>query len=163
MTDTPEAARADARHPRAVTLRFQGPVNRLVRGLLALPLVSRAIGRRLVVVHVVGRSTGRRFAVPVAYTRHDGDLLIGTPFAWGRNLRTGEPVEVRYKGRRRWADVAAFTQEADVVSLYSVMAKDNRNFAAFNRIGFDAGGEPDSDDLHRAWTGGARAFRLTVR
>lgn len=43
--------------------------------------------------------------VPVASTRHHGILFIGTPFAWGRNLRTGEPVDIRLKGQRRPADV----------------------------------------------------------
>lgn len=161
MTDLTGAA--GAQHPRATTLRLQPLVNRLVRGLLALPLVSRGIGARLVTLYVVGRTSGRRMEVPVAYTRHDGVLLVGTPFAWGRNLRTGEPVEVRFKGRRRWADVRAFTAEADVVARYAVMARDNRNFASFNRIGFGPDGEPDPGDLRLAWEGGARAFELTLR
>ena len=80
--------------------------------------------------------------VPVAYTRHDGCLLLGTPFAGGRNLRTGEPIEVRYRGRRRRADVEVFTEEADVVDHYAIMCRDNRNFASFNRIGLDAAGGP---------------------
>src|SRR4051812_33963940 len=94
MSETPSSA-ASTGEPRASTLRFQSLANRIVRGLLATPLVARGIGTRLVTVYVVGRKTGRRFTVPVAYTRHEGGLLIGTPFAWGRNLRTGEAVEVR--------------------------------------------------------------------
>ncbi|MGH3422048.1 MAG: hypothetical protein ACRDOD_20935, partial [Streptosporangiaceae bacterium] len=80
---------------RAKTLAWQGLANRIVRGLLRTPLVCRAVGSRLITVYVVGRKSGRRYAVPVAYTRHDGTLLIGTPFGWGRNLRTGHPVEIR--------------------------------------------------------------------
>jgi hypothetical protein len=41
------------------------------------------------------------------------------------------------------------------------MARDNRNFAKFNHIGFDASGHPRPADLHGAWAAGARAFRLT--
>jgi hypothetical protein len=149
--------------PTATTLRFQGLANRVVRTLLATPLVARGIGRRLVTLYVVGRTTGRRFVVPVAYTRHEGGLLLGTPFAWGRNLRTGEPIEVRYLGRRRQADVEVFTAEPDVVRLYGVMARDNAQFASFNSIARDAAGEPDAADLHRAWRGGARAILLTPR
>jgi hypothetical protein len=147
---------------RATTLRLQGLANRMVRGLLATPLVSRGIGRRLVTLYVVGRNSGRRMSVPVAYTRHDGGLLIGTPFGWGRNLRSGEPIDVRYLGRRRRADVQVFTDEPDVVERLAVMAKDNRSFASFNRIGFDPAGEPNREDLHLAWAAGARAFQLTV-
>jgi hypothetical protein len=154
---------APAQEPRASTLRLQGLVNRLVRGLLTVPLVARGVGSRLVILYVVGRKSGRRLTVPVAYINHEGGLLIGTPFAWGRNLRTGEPIQVRYKGHRRWADVQVFTEEGDVVGRYAIMARDNRNFAAFNRIGFDASDEPDRNDLQLAWAAGARAMQLTLR
>ena len=85
---------------RVQTLPLQGAANRVVRGLLRTPLLCRAVGGRLVTLYIVGRKSGRRYTVPVAYTRHDGALLIGTPFGWGRNLRTGEPVDIRLKGRR---------------------------------------------------------------
>jgi deazaflavin-dependent oxidoreductase (nitroreductase family) len=147
----------------AQTLALQGLANRIVRGLLRTPLVSRAMGNRLITLYVVGRKSGRRYTIPVAYTRHDGALLVGSPFGWGRNLRTGEPVDIRLKGRRRPADVHVLSDEAGVVESYAMMARDNRNFAKFNKIGFGADGEPNPSDLHRAWAAGARAFRLTPR
>jgi deazaflavin-dependent oxidoreductase (nitroreductase family) len=130
---------------------------------LRTPLVSRGIGSRLITLYMVGRKSGRHYSVPVAYTRHDGVLLIGTPFGWGRNLRTGSSVDICLKGKRRPADVEAFTDEAGVVEYYAVMARDNRNFAKFNKIGLDKDGNPDPTDLHLAWAAGARAFRLTPR
>jgi len=142
-------------------LAVQGLVNRIVRGLLRTPLVCRAVGSRLVTLYVVGRKSGRHYTLPVAYTRHEGALLIGTPFGWGRNLRTGEPVSIRLKGRRRLADVEVFADEAKVVGTYAVMCVDNHNFAKFNNIGFDAEGNPNPADLRLAWAAGARAFRLT--
>jgi hypothetical protein len=141
----------------------QDLVNRVMRGVLRTPLLAQLAGRRLVTLYVVGRKSGRHFDIPVAYTRDRGDLLIGTPFGWGRNLRTGEPVEVRLRGRRRPADVQVITDEPGVVSAYAVMARDNHAFAKFNKIGFDASGNPRPDDLHQAWATGARAFRLTPR
>lgn len=162
MADESSTA-AEAQTPRAKTLRLQGLANRIVRSLLAVPLLSRIVGRRLVVLYVVGRTSGRRMSVPVAHTRHEGGLLVGTPFSWGRNLRTGEPIEIRYQGRRRRADVEVFTGEDDVVARYAVMAKDNRNFASFNRIAFDGSGEPNRTDLQLAWAAGARAIQLTPR
>jgi len=142
---------------------LQRVVNWIARGLLRTPLVSRGIGNRLITLYVVGRKSGKRYTVPVAYTRHEDALLIGTPFGWGRNLRTGEPVDVRFKGRRRTADVRVVTEEAAVVEDYAVIARDNRNFATFNKIGFDAKGNPEPADLHRAWATGARVLRLTLR
>ncbi len=148
---------------RAQTLALQGLVNRLVRGLLRTPLLCRVAGSRVITLYVVGRKSGRRYTVPVAYTRHDGFLLIGTPFAWGRNLRTGEPVDIRLKGERRPADVRVFSDEAGVTENYAVMARDNHNFAKFNKIGLDQSGNPSPADLRLAWAAGARAFRLTPR
>lgn len=149
--------------PRAQTLPAQGLVNRLIRALLRTPVVRRRIGKRLVELHVVGRRTGRRYEIPVACTPHGDDLLVGTPFAWGGNLRTGEPIEVRHEGRLRTADVTVITDEVGVVEHYSLLASDNHAFARFNRIGFTGGGEPDLGDLHRAWASGARAIVLRLR
>ena len=149
--------------PRAHTMPNQTAVNRIVRALLHVPLLNRLVGRRLVIIEVVGRRSGTRYDVPVAYTRDGADLLVGTPFAWGRNLRTGEPVMILLAGRRRRADVVAITDEPGVTEAYATMARDSRQFAGFNQIGFDEHGEPDPSDLHLAWAGGARAFRLTPR
>jgi deazaflavin-dependent oxidoreductase (nitroreductase family) len=148
---------------RAQTLTAQRLVNRMVRGLLRTPLLCRAVGKRLITMYVVGRKTGRHYTVPVAYTRQEDILLIGTPFGWGRNLRTGEPVDIRLKGKRRPADVEVVADEPSVVDAYAVMARDNRNFAKFNRIRLDDAGNPDRSDLHLAWTAGARAVRLIPR
>ncbi|MGH3265297.1 MAG: nitroreductase/quinone reductase family protein, partial [Trebonia sp.] len=147
--------------PRAQTLAMQKVVNRVVRGMLATPLLSRAAGSRLVTLYIVGRKSGRRYTIPVAYTRDKGDLLIGTPFGWGRNLRTGDPVEIRLNGRRRQADVRVYRGEAEVVDAYATMTRSNKAFANFNKVGFDAAGNPNPDDLHLAWMAGARAFRLS--
>ncbi len=148
---------------RAQTLAVQGLVNRIVRGMLRTPLLCRVVGNRLITVYVVGRHSGRHYAVPVAYTRHDGILLIGTSFAWGRNLRTGEPVDIRFRGKRRPAGVEVLVDEAGVVEHYAVMARDNHNFAKFNKVGLDQAGNPSPEDLHLAWGAGARALRLTPR
>lgn len=153
-TDSPAEARAQ-------TLALQGLANRLIRGLLRTPLLCRVVGKRLITVYVVGRKSGRRYAVPVAYTLQGSDLIAGTPFGWGRNLRTGDPVDIRLEGRRRRAHVDVTTDEAGVVEAYRLMAEDNHQFAKFNRIGLDAAGRADAGDLHLAWAAGARAFRFT--
>jgi hypothetical protein len=147
--------------PRAQTMRFQAAANAVTRALLRVPLLNRLVGRRLIVIDVVGRTSGKRYRVPVAYTRHDGELLVGTPFPWGRNLRTGDPVTILLKGKRTTADVAVLTAEPDVVTAYEIMARDNRQFATFNKIKLDGYGDPDPEDLRLAWAAGARAFRLT--
>jgi len=91
------------------------------------------------------------------------DLLIGTSFGWGRNLRTGEPVAIRLRGKRCWADVHTYTKESEVVPVYAQMARVNPTFAKFNSIRVGEDGEPDRDDLRSVWQSGARALRLTPR
>lgn len=148
---------------RAQTLPAQNVVNRLIRGLLRAPLLSRLIGKRLITVYVVGRKSGRRYSIPVAYVPRDGTLLIGSPFPWVRNLRTGDPVEIRLLGQLRVADVEVFSEEAGVVEHLAMMSRENHQFARFNRIALDAGGEPNPTDLRLAWAGGARVVRLAPR
>jgi deazaflavin-dependent oxidoreductase (nitroreductase family) len=138
-------------------------VNRVVRGLLFAPLVCRLAGKRLITLYLVGRRSGRHLRVPVAYSRHNGTLLVGTQFSWVRNLCTGEPVQIRLLGKLRSADVQVLTDEIDVVEHLAMMARDNHQFAKFNRIGLDQRGEPRPDDLHLVWATGARVVRLTPR
>ena len=152
-------------HPesRAQTMPGQPFVNLVVRALLRTPGLSRVVGSRLVTLYVVGRKSKRRYAIPVAYLVQRDDLLIGTSSAWVRNLRTGEPVAIRLKGKLRRAGIQTYTQETDVVSAYAHMARVNPTFARFNKIRIDEDGEPDRHDLELAWLGGARAIRLTPR
>ena len=60
----------------------QGLANLVARELLRTPLLCRVVGVRLITIYVMGRKSGRHYAVPVAHTRHDGALLVGTPFGW---------------------------------------------------------------------------------
>jgi deazaflavin-dependent oxidoreductase (nitroreductase family) len=147
---------------RAQTIPMQRVVNRMMRGLLRTPLLCRVVGKRLLTVYAVGRKSGREYVVPLAYTRHDGVLLVGTQFAWGRNLRTGEPVVIRLAGKRRRANVQVLTDEQGVVEHFAVMCRGNAQFAKLNQIGFDTAGNPSRADLRLAWAAGARAIRLTV-
>lgn len=164
MTDQPTTGNSRlAAEPRANTIAMQGLSNGIVRGLLRAPLLSRAVGSRLITLYIVGRKSGRRYTIPVAYTPYEGGLLIGTQFTWGRNLRTGEPVKIRFKGRLRQADVVAYSSEADVTGLFAIICRDNHQFAKLNQVGLDASGNPSPEDLHLAWMAGARAFRLTPR
>ena len=131
--------------------------------MLSTPLLSKAAGKRLLTVYVVGRRTGRHYAVPVAYTRHDGSLLVASQYAWLRNLRSGEPVEIRLSGTKRSADVQVLTDEPAVIEHLALMANDNHQFAKFNNIGFDQYGQPRLEDLHLTWAAGARVALLTPR
>ncbi len=142
-------------------MRLQGLANRVVRGLLRTPLVSRLIGQRLLIVYVVGRKSRRRYDIPVAYMRDRGTLLISSEFPWMRNLSTGQSVDILLLGSRRTVDVEVLTDERSVVECLAMMARENRQFAKFNKIEIDDRGRPNANDLHLAWAAGARVARLT--
>ena len=145
------------------TMRAQGLVNLVVRGLLRTPGLSRIIGSRLVTLYVAGRKSGRRYTVPVSYLAHGDDLLIGTSSGRARNLRTGEPMAFRFKGKARLADVQTLTAEPDVVTAYAHMAAVNPAFTRFSRVHLDQAGNASHRDLHLAWVAGARVIKLTPR
>ncbi|MDH2445141.1 hypothetical protein QDR37_14400 [Amnibacterium sp. CER49] len=166
--DSRDAAQHGASHPdrrdgRVRPFRFQKVLNGIVRGLLVTPGICRLVGRGLVTLYVVGRRSGKQYTIPMAYVRHQNALLLGSGFAWGKNLRTGQPLELRYMGRRRTADVQVLTSETEVVAHYAVIARRNPGFAHINKIGFDTDGDPNADDLRAAWAAGARVFLLTLR
>lgn len=118
---------------------------------------------RLATLYVVGRKSGRRYTVPVSYLAQGDDLLVGTRFGWARNLRTGEPVAFRLKGKIRSADVQALTAEPDVVTAYAHMAAANPAFARFSSVHVDQDSKAKHRDLHLAGVGGARVIKLTPR
>jgi hypothetical protein len=137
--------------------------NKVVGALLRTPGVSSGIGKKLVIINVAGRKTGKQYSVPVAYARQGGKLLVGTPFAWARNMRSGEPVEIILQGKHRQADVQVISDEEGVVAAYDAMCRDNRQFAKFNNIGIGPDGTPVPGDLHAAFQHGARAYQLSPR
>jgi deazaflavin-dependent oxidoreductase (nitroreductase family) len=161
MTD--QNAPATRSPGQAKVMSGQKLANRIVNTLLRTPGVGSGMGKRLVTISVTGRKTGKRYSVPVAYTRHEGSLLVGTQFGWARNMRTGEPVEVVLQGRRRQADVQVISDSDGVVAAYDIICRDNHQFARFNNIRLDSDGAPVPGDLQQAWTNGARAYRLSPR
>src|SRR3954464_11660012 len=69
-----------------------------MRFILGLPFRTPLSSRLMLVTHT-GRKTGRQYCQPVSYVR-DGDVLL-TPGGgrWTDNLRDGEPVPVRLRGK----------------------------------------------------------------
>jgi deazaflavin-dependent oxidoreductase (nitroreductase family) len=74
-------------------------VNVPMRRLLGLPFPT-PLSRRLMLLTFTGRRTGRVYHQPVSYVP-DGDTLL-TPAGgrWKLNLREGQPVRVRLRGRK---------------------------------------------------------------
>jgi len=73
-----------------------------------------------------------------------------------------EPVELRYQGLRRTADVRIVTDEDGVAEYYTVIVRHNPGFARINKIGVNRDGTADPDGLRAAWAAGARVMLLTL-
>ncbi|MGW4365697.1 hypothetical protein ACWEKT_08630 [Nocardia takedensis] len=139
----------------------QAQINKVVRGLLNVPGLSRVVGMRLITLHVVGVKSGKTYDVPVAYTQQGSTLLIGTTTRpWVRNLRPGTALTgSRGRGPERF-DPVVHTDEESVLRLFEIVARDNRNNAGYNGIGFDAAGEPNKADIYQTWQRGGVVIEL---
>jgi deazaflavin-dependent oxidoreductase (nitroreductase family) len=143
---------------------YQVLMNRVVRTLLRVPGISGVVGKRLMVLHVVGRKSGKVYDVPLAYTRHGDSLLIGTALRpWVKNLRAGDAVQGSFGGEPRTFVPIVHTAEADVLRLYEIVARDNKQNAKYNGIGFDADGAPSKADIYQTWQHGGVVVELTPR
>lgn len=142
---------------------FQAGLNSLVRGLLKVPVLSGIVGKRLATLHVVGRRSGVVYDVPVAYTVHEGTLLIGTALRpWVKNLQGGAEVDVSRGGGRETFTATVYTEAQDVVDLFTVIARDNKQNAKFNGIGYLPDGEPSKADIYQTWQQGGVVIGLTA-
>lgn len=140
----------------------QSVFNTIVRTLLKVPGLGGVVGKRLATLHVRGRSSGKIYDIPVAYTRHNGSLLIGTNLRpWVKNLRGGAEVQISRGHGRETCTATVHTDEAAVLDLFAVVARDNKQNAKFNGIGYTPDGEPAKADIYQTWQQGGVVIELT--
>ena len=110
--------------------RMMRRVNKGMRLVLGLPFPTPLSGRLMLVTHI-GRRTGRRYRQPVSYVR-DGDVLL-TPGGgrWTRNLRDGDPVTVRLRGRDVTARPELVRDPDEVDHLLRLMRERNPRLVSF--------------------------------
>ncbi|KAF0847176.1 nitroreductase/quinone reductase family protein [Nocardia caishijiensis] len=143
---------------------YQNRINSIVRGLLKVPVLSGIVGKRLATLHVTGRRSGTVYDVPVAYTVHEGTLLIGTALRpWVKNLRGGAEVRLSRGAAPETFTATVHSDEAAVLDLYTVIARDNKQNAKFNGIGYTADGEPSKADIYQTWQQGGVVVQLSAR
>lgn len=110
--------------------RIMRMVNVPMRRLLALPFPT-PINRRLLLLTFTGRKTGRVYRQPVSYVP-DGDTLL-TPAGgrWKLNLREGEAVRMRLRGRKVLARPEFIRDVNEVERLLRRMTASNPRTASF--------------------------------
>ncbi|HEX3542157.1 MAG TPA: hypothetical protein VHT75_17120 [Acidimicrobiales bacterium] len=140
--------------------RLMRRVNVVMRPLLRLPFPT-PLSRRLMLLSYTGRKSGRAYLQPVSFVP-DGDVLL-TPGGgrWKLNLRAGEPISVRLRGRRVLAR-PEFVRDADEVDrLLRHMLGQNARLASFVPF-LRADGTTDRATLEQALARGFCVVRWTI-
>jgi deazaflavin-dependent oxidoreductase (nitroreductase family) len=143
---------------RAAQAAFFRFVNVPMRVLLGLPFPT-PLGRRLMLVHHTGRRTGKHYRQPVSYVR-DGEVLL-TPGGgrWTRNLRRGQPVRIRLRGKDAVGRPELIDDPVEVERLLGIMAAANPVLNRFVPIPKTADGRLDPGSLALAIRHGFRIVR----
>jgi deazaflavin-dependent oxidoreductase (nitroreductase family) len=136
--------------------------NVLVLWLLRSPL-HRVLSGRLAVVTVTGRKTGRTYRIPVGYVEHDGEVLVGSPGTWTRNLGGGALARVRVRGRELPVRAEVVTDPDRAAPLYKIVIARNPVHGRFAGIDLDEHGELDLGQLRAAFRRGIVLVRLLPR
>lgn len=127
--------RLPRRQARATIFRL---VNIPMRVLLRLPFATPA-SRRLMLVEHIGRKTGKHYLQPVSYVRSEHSMLTPGGGRWTSNLRTGEAVRLRLRGKTVLARPELVREPDSVEELLDAMTAQNPSLKRFVPI-------PRSDD-----------------
>jgi len=133
-------------------------VNVPMRVILALPFGTPLSGR-LMLALLTGRRTGRTYRQPLSYVR-DGDSLL-TPGGgrWRLNVREGEPVQIRLRGRQVTTRPEVVGDLDEVERLLGIMSAANPTVGAFVGIPRGPDGRFDRARLQAAVDHGFRVVR----
>jgi len=128
--------------------RRMGRVNIVMRRVLNLPFRT-PISNQLMLLFYTGRRSGRAYRQPVSYVV-DGDVLL-TPGGgrWKDNLREGEPVTARIKGKKRPITPELVRDADEVERLLRLMMERNPRLTSFVPF-IDADGTIDRAGLELA-------------
>lgn len=138
-------------------VRLMKVVNVPMRLLLRLPFAA-PLSRQLMLLTYTGRKTGKVYHQPVSYVP-DGDTLL-TPGGgrWKLNLRPGEPIRVRLRGRAVLARPELIRDVDEVERLLVKMIAVNPRAAAFMPV-VGPDGQVDRAKVETAVAYGFRIIR----
>ncbi len=110
--------------------RLMRAINVPMRLLLRLP-IQTPLSRQLMLLTFTGRKSGRLYRQPVSYVPDGETLLTPAGGKWKWNLREGEPVRVRLRGRDALARPEFIREPAEVERLLRRMQAANPRVTAF--------------------------------
>ncbi len=147
---------------RPLKRRLQAQLMRVVnvpmRAVLGLPFAT-PLGSRLMLVSLTGRRTGKAYRQPLSYVRQGDVLLTPGGGKWKLNLRSGEPVPIRLRGRDVRARAELVSDLDEIERLLAVMTAANPSVSAFVGIPKGPDGRLDRSRLQMAVQYGFRIVR----
>ncbi len=133
-------------------------VNVPMRLVLGLPFAT-PLSRRLMLARLTGRKTGKVYRQPLSYVQQGSTLLTPGGGRWKLNLREGQPVPIRLRGRDVLARPELIGDPDQVERLLAVMAAANPRVSTFVGIPKGPDGHLDRTRLQTAVRYGFRIVR----
>jgi len=134
---------------RQLQARIMGLLNVPMRVILGLPFPIPLSGR-LMLISYTGRKTGRTYRQPVSYVKQGETLLTPGGGKWKWNLRDGQPVRIRLRGRDVLARPELIQDPDEIERLLAVMTAANPTVSAFVGIPKGLDGQLDRGRLETA-------------
>lgn len=125
--------------------------NRLIRPLLRSRFHA-PLSKRLMLLEYTGHRSGLLYTVPVGYRQWGkaGDEVLATSIgtSWPLNLRGGQPVRLRIKGRWYTAKPTIVERREDVAALLEELAgRQGPAVAASLKVGLPKDRQPTREEL----------------
>jgi hypothetical protein len=133
-------------------------LNVFMRPLLRLPFPT-PLSKRLMLISFTGRKTGKAYQQPISYVQQDNTLLTPGGGKWKLNLREGQPVRIRLRGRDVLARPELVKDPDEIERLIGVMTATNPAISAFVGIPKGPDGRLDRSLLETAIHYGFRIVR----
>jgi deazaflavin-dependent oxidoreductase (nitroreductase family) len=143
---------------RQIQARIMSLLNVPMRVLLGLPFAT-PLGGRLMLLSYTGRKSGKAYRQPVSYVQQGNTLLTPGGGNWKWNLRDGQPVRIRLRGRDVLARPELVKDPDEIERLLAVMAAANSSVNAFVGIPKGPDGRLDRGRLETAVNYGFRIVR----
>jgi hypothetical protein len=143
---------------RRIQARIMRLLNVPMRALLGLPFPTPLSGR-LMLLSYTGRKSGKAYRQPLSYVQQGNTLLTPGGGRWKWNLREGQPVRIRLRGRDVLARPELIKDPDEIERLLAVMAAANSSVNAFVGIPKEPDGRLDRGRLETAVSYGFRIVR----
>jgi deazaflavin-dependent oxidoreductase (nitroreductase family) len=125
-------------------------VNSAMKFVLSSP-VHGMISKTILLITFTGRKSGKTYTTPVSYSQHGDQIYIFTHANWWKNLRGGEPVRLRIRGRelQGLAEPVAEDKAAIAAGLSAHLRKVPSD-AKYYGVTFNEHGNPRPEEVDKA-------------